>query len=63
MRQEGVWGEETYGWNPFTDVRYEHEWQFGPDRSTRYGIGSRHFPYDGKYETKTYVYLNVNWRF
>jgi biofilm PGA synthesis protein PgaA len=63
VRQDGVWGEETYGWNPFTEVRYEHEWQFGPDRSTRYGIGSRHFPYDGKYETKTYVYLNVNWRF
>lgn len=63
VRQNGTWGEETYGWNPFTEVRYEHEWQFGPDRSTRYGIGSRHFPYDGKYETKTYVYLNVNWRF
>jgi poly-beta-1,6 N-acetyl-D-glucosamine export porin PgaA len=63
VRQDDTWGVQTYGWNAFEEVRYEHEWQFGPDRSTRYGVGARRFPYDGKYETKSYVYLNVNWRF
>jgi len=52
-----------YGWNLFQDVRYEHEWRWGPDRSTRYGIGARRFPYDGIHETKGYVYLHHEWRF
>ncbi|WP_162277346.1 poly-beta-1,6 N-acetyl-D-glucosamine export porin PgaA [Rhodoferax koreensis] len=63
VRQDDAWAERTYGWNMFEDARYEHEWQFGPDRSTRYGVGVRRFPYDGKYETKSYIYLNLNWRF
>jgi len=63
VRQDDAWAVQTYGWNMFEEARYEHEWQFGPDRSTRYGVGVRRFPYDGKYETKSYVYLNLNWRF
>lgn len=47
----------------FHDLRYEHEWNIGPDFSTRYGIGTRRFPYDGVYETKGYVYLHASWRF
>lgn len=63
VRQDSHWTEQTHGWSMFEEARYEHEWQFGPDRSTRYGVGVRRFPYDGKYETKSYVYLNLNWRF
>lgn len=63
VRTDGVWGETTYGWNNFYDYRYEHEWRWGPDRSTRYGVGVRRFPYDGQYETKGYVYLQLTWRF
>jgi biofilm PGA synthesis protein PgaA len=59
----GGWMREDYGWKLFHDVRYEHEWNVGPDFSTRYGIGTRRFPYDGVYETKGYVYLHANWRF
>lgn len=58
-----VWFEQRYGSNTFQDLRYEHEWQWGPDFSTRYGLGARRFPYDGVYELKNYVYANVNWRF
>ncbi|WP_367847686.1 poly-beta-1,6 N-acetyl-D-glucosamine export porin PgaA [Rhodoferax sp. WC2427] len=54
---------KTYGWNPFYGVHYEHEWQFGPDRSLRYGIGARRFPYDGKFETSRYIDATLNWRF
>ena len=54
---------QTYGWNPFYGVHYEHEWQFGPDRSLRYGIGARRFPYDGKYENSRYIDATLNWRF
>lgn len=59
----GSWMREDYGWNQFHDVRYEHEWIIGPDFSTRYGIGTRRFPYDGVYETKGYLYLHATWRF
>lgn len=59
----GDWMREAYGWNMFHDLRYEHEWNIGPDFSTRYGIGTRRFPYDGVYETKGYVYLHATWRF
>jgi poly-beta-1,6 N-acetyl-D-glucosamine export porin PgaA len=61
--QDGAWISQRYGWNAFQDIRYEHEWQWGPDVSTRYGIGVQRFPYDGIYETKHYVYAHVNWRF
>ncbi len=54
---------QTYGWNPFYGVHYEHEWQFGPDRSLRYGVGARRFPYDGKYENSRYIDATLNWRF
>lgn len=63
LQQGGEWMRRTYGWNVFHDLRYEHEWNIGPDFSTRYGIGTRRFPYDGVYETKGYVYLHANWRF
>ncbi len=63
VRQNGAWVERNYGFKPFQELRYEHEWHFGPDVSTRYGIGARRFAYDGVYETKHYVYANVNWRF
>ena len=53
----------NYGWNLYQDVRYEHEWRWGPDRNTRYGIGARRFPYDGIDEAKVYVYLHHEWRF
>lgn len=59
----GGWMREHYGWNRFHDLRYEHEWNIGPDFSTRYGVGTRRFPYDGVYETKGYVYLHATWRF
>lgn len=59
----GSWMREDYGWNFFHDLRYEHEWNIGPDFSTRYGIGTRRFPYDGVYETKGYIYLHATWRF
>ena len=59
----GDWMRETYGWNTFHDVRYEHEWNIGPDFSARYGIGTRRFPYDGVYETKGYFYAHATWRF
>ena len=55
--------DQHFGWNSFQDLRYEHEWQFGPDFSTRYGLGARRFPYDGVHELKNYVYAHVNWRF
>lgn len=51
-----------YGWDGFQEIRYEHEWQWGSDFSTRYGIGARRFPYDGVDETKSYLYLFLNWR-
>lgn len=53
----------VYGWNFFHELRYEHEWNIGPDFSTRYGIGTRRFPYDGVYETKGYIYVHASWRF
>jgi biofilm PGA synthesis protein PgaA len=60
--QDGKWVSQRYGWNAFQDIRYEHEWQWGQDISTRYGIGVQRFPYDGLYETKNYVYAHMNWR-
>ncbi len=63
VRPQGVWQRETYGWNAFHDIRYEHEWNIGPDFSTRYGVGTRRFPYDGVYETKGYIYAHATWRF
>jgi biofilm PGA synthesis protein PgaA len=54
---------QTYGWNPFYGVYYAHEWQWGPDRSLRYGIGARRFPYDGKFENSRYIDATLNWRF
>ncbi len=62
LNNSGIWYRKNYGWNSFQEIRYEHEWQLGPDFSTRYGIGARRFPYDGVYETKSYIYASVNWR-
>ena len=63
-QQSGDLGNnQTYGWNPFYGVHYAHEWQFGPDRSLRYGIGMRRFPYDGKYENSHSLDASLNWRF
>jgi biofilm PGA synthesis protein PgaA len=62
VNQSGNWISQRYGWNSFEEIRYEHEWQWGPDFSTRYGIGARRFPYDGVNETKSYVYALMNWR-
>ena len=56
-------GDDDYGWKPFGELRYEHEWQYGDDMSARYGIGIRRFPYDGEYETRGYIYAAVNLRF
>jgi len=53
---------QNFGWNSFEEIRYEHEWQWGPDFSTRYGIGAHRFPYDGVYENKSFVYAYLNWR-
>ena len=63
VRRGSGFAEQSYGWKPFQDVRYEHEWQWGPDASARYGVGARRFAYDGVYETKSYLYLGLNWRF
>lgn len=60
---DGANGEQNFGWKPWYDLRYEHEWQAGPAFVTRYGVGTRRFPYDGDYERKSYVFLNLNWRF
>lgn len=64
-RQESgdIGNNQTYGGNAFYGLHYEHEWQWGPDRSLRYGIGTRRFPYDGKYETGHYVDATLVWRF
>jgi len=62
INQPGGWANRDYGWNIFEELRYEHEWQWGPDFSIRYGIGSRRFPYDGIYETKNFVHAFMNWR-
>lgn len=56
-------GDQIHGWNPFHDLHYEHEWKVGPDRSVRYGVGVRRFPYDGIHETSHYADLTFNWRF
>ena len=58
----GVVNRLNHGWNDFQEIRYEHEWQLGPDFSTRYGLGVRRFPYDGVSETKSYLYWFLNWR-
>ena len=54
---------QTYGWNPFYNLHYGHEWQFGADQSLRYGVGTRRFPYDGKYENGRYMDIALNCRF
>ncbi|MDO9165304.1 MAG: poly-beta-1,6 N-acetyl-D-glucosamine export porin PgaA [Rhodoferax sp.] len=56
-------GDQIHGWNPFQGLHYEHEWTLGPDRSVRYGVGVRRFPYDGIHETSHYADLTLNWRF
>lgn len=55
--------ERSFGWRPFQELRYEHEWQWGPRGNLRYGVGSRRFAYDGVYESKVHAYLNALWRF
>ncbi|MEH0167402.1 poly-beta-1,6 N-acetyl-D-glucosamine export porin PgaA [Roseateles microcysteis] len=55
--------ERSFGWRPFQELRYEHEWQWAPSGNLRYGIGSRRFAYDGVYESKLHAYLNALWRF
>ena len=60
--QGQIFSRVRYGWNDFQEIRYEHEWQLGPDFSSRYGVGARRFPYDGVNETKSFLYLFLNWR-
>ncbi|MDO8449610.1 MAG: poly-beta-1,6 N-acetyl-D-glucosamine export porin PgaA [Rhodoferax sp.] len=55
--------DDIYGWDLFHGLHYEHEWKLGPDRSVRYGVGVRRFPYDGNHETSHYADLTFNWRF
>lgn len=62
ITQPGGEGRQKFGWNDFQEVRYEHEWRWNADFDVRYGIGARRFPYDGVYESKRFVFANLNWR-
>lgn len=63
-QQSGDLGNyQTYGWSIFAGLYYEHEWKLGPDRSLRYGVGKRRFPYDGKHESTLYADAALSWRF
>lgn len=62
ITQPGGDGQQNFGWNSFQEFRYEHEWHWNADFDARYGMGVRRFPYDGVYESKSFVYANLNWR-
>lgn len=63
VSENGVLRNRDYGWKPYTDVRYEHEWQIDSDLNVRYAIGTQRFPYDGVHERKHYAQFQFNWRF
>lgn len=63
VRQAAVYVQQNFGWRPFQELRYEHEWQWSASGALRYGLGWRRFAYDGVYESKTQFSLNALMRF
>lgn len=63
VRLGSAYVQQSYGWRPFQELRYEHEWQWSASGALRYGLGWRRFAYDGVYESKTQFSLNALVRF
>lgn len=63
VRQGSTYVQRAYGWRPFQELRYEHEWQWTTSGALRYGLGWRRFAYDGVYESKAQLSLNAVLRF
>lgn len=59
----GSYWQEDFGASAIGDIRYEHEWQWGPAFSLRYGVGLASRVYDGDREQRFHFLLGLSLRF
>ncbi|MCQ4163630.1 poly-beta-1,6 N-acetyl-D-glucosamine export porin PgaA [Tahibacter harae] len=61
----GVWAgrywQQDYGSSSVLRLNYEHEWQWGPSWSLRYGLAWFRQAYDGRSETRREVFAALHW--
>lgn len=58
----GEYWQHGYGGLPTLAVRYEHEWERQRNYVLRYGVSWARRPYDGKQESRTQGYVDIDWR-
>ncbi len=58
----GEYWQQGYGGLPTLAVRYEHEWERQRNYVLRYGLSWARRPYDGKQESRTQGYIDIDWR-
>ncbi len=58
----GEYWQQSYGGLPTLAVRYEHEWERQRSYVLRYGVSWSRRPYDGKQESRTQGYFDIDWR-
>lgn len=59
----GDYWQQGFGSGPILGLRYEQEWEQARWLTLRYGVGALNRPFDGQQETRSYLYLTLNWRF
>lgn len=57
----GNYWQRGYGGSSVLRANFEHEWQFGPNWSLRYGLGWFRQSYDGRRESRRELFATLHW--
>jgi len=57
----GNYWQRGHGGSGVLRANLEHEWQFGPNWSLRYGLGWFRQSYDGRRESRRELFATLHW--
>ena len=59
----GIYQQQGFDDKTIVTAKYEHQWEFEPQRSLSYGIEYQQHPYDGITDKRTAFFLELDWWF